>query len=133
MRTFKITALILCVVMLFSACGKQIECASYSENAELGDGEKTLTVEIVDEEKAVTFTIHTDAETVGDALFEHKLIAGENSQYGLYIKYANGVRADFDRDGAYWAFYKNGEYLNSGVNTTEFKDGDKYELIYTKG
>lgn len=134
MKAFKITALILCLILMFSACGKmEVDCASYNEDTELGNGAKTLLVEIVDEEKAVLFTIHTDAENVGDALLEHKLISGENSQYGMYIKYANGIRADYNKDGAYWAFYKDGEYLNSGVEVTEFEDGDKYEIIYTKG
>lgn len=133
MKNLKLTAIILCVIFLFTACGRNHDTASYSEDTELGIGSKTLNFEITDSEKTVVFTIHTDAKTVGEALIEHNLISGENSQYGMYIKYANGVRADYNKDGAYWAFYKDGEYLNSGIEATEFEDGDNYELIYTKG
>ncbi|MBR5479349.1 MAG: DUF4430 domain-containing protein [Clostridia bacterium] len=121
-------------LLLLCSCSGTFETAVYNEDATLGTGLKTLTVLITDAEKTITFTIKTDAETVGEALTEHNLIAGEKGQFGLYIKMANGVRADFEKDGAYWGFYgKNGEYMNSGADTTEFADGDTYELKYTKG
>ncbi len=133
MRKIRLLPLLLAFLLLVS-CGGELKTAVYNEDTTLGNGAKCLTVKVVDaEEKTITFTINTDAETIGDALFEHKLIAGENAQYGLYIKMVNGVRADFEDDGAYWGFYKNGEYMNSGVDTTEFADGDTYELKYTKG
>ena len=133
MKSFKILAFIFCFIFLFTACSTPAQTSSYSENTELGSGSKTLTVEITDTEKTVVFTIHTDAKTVGEALVAHNLVSGDKSQYGMYIKIANGVRADYDKDGAYWAFFKDGEYLNSGIDSTTFEDGDKYELIYTKG
>ena len=39
--------------------------------------------------------------------------------------------ADYDADGLYWAFYKSGEYLMTGVDTTEIADGEQYELVCT--
>ena len=56
-----------------------------------------------------TLEIHTDQETVGAALLELGLIAGEESEYGLFIKTVNGLTADYDTDGVYWAFYIDGE------------------------
>lgn len=106
--------------------------ATYKENKEFGNGAKTLTVEVKMEDKTVTFTIKTDKDTVGAALLEHSLITGEESQYGLYIKSVNGVTADFDVDQSYWAFYINGEYAMSGVDTTAINEGDVYQLAYTK-
>lgn len=106
--------------------------ATYKENKEFGNGAKTLTVEVKMEDKIVTFTIKTDKDTVGEALIEHDLIAGEDSQYGLYIKSVNGVTADFDVDQSYWAFYVNGQYAMSGVDTTAINEGDVYQLAYTK-
>ena len=70
--------------------------ATYVQDTELGEGSKTLVVRVEVEENTVTFTIHTDAETVGQALLDLGLIAGEESQYGLYIKQVNGMTADYD-------------------------------------
>lgn len=132
MKKLRILPLMLALVFLFS-CG-DMETAVYDEDTTLGDGAKTLTLLVTDAEKTLTFTIKSDAKTVGDALSEHNLIAGEAGQFGLYIKMVNGVRADYDKDGAYWGFYdKNGEYMMSGVDTTALNDGDTYELRYTKG
>ena len=50
----------------------------------------------------------------------------DESGYGLYVKTVNGVTLDFEEDGAYWAFYVNGEYAQAGVDATEAKAGDTY-------
>lgn len=42
--------------------------------------------EIRKHEKETKFEIHTDKETVGAALLELDLIAGDDSEYGLYEK-----------------------------------------------
>ena len=81
----------------------------------------------------LTATIKTDKTILGDALLEHSLIAGEEGAYGLYVKFVNGIRADYDLDGAYWGFNKGGEYMMTGVDGTTIADGDKYELVWTKG
>ena len=106
--------------------------ATYTTDTTLGEGETTLTVEVKIEDKTVVFTIKTDADTVGAALLENGLIAGEESAYGLYVKVVNGVTADYDIDGSYWAFWINGEYAMGGVDTTEIKEGERYTLEYTK-
>lgn len=131
-------ALVLALVLSLAACGAQgsggmWDSATYTKNTELGEGAATLTVEVTAEEKTVTFTIHTDSTTLREALEENGLIAGNESEYGLYVKTVNGMTADYDSDGLYWAFYKSGEYLMSGVDTTEIADGEQYELVCTKG
>ena len=108
------------------------ENATYLDDMQFGSGAKTVVVEVKAEEQAVTFTIKTDKDTVGAALLEHELIAGEESEYGLYVKVVNGITADYDTDQSYWAFYVNGEYATSGVDTTEITEGDTYQLAYTK-
>ena len=128
---------LLFVVCLVS-CGNTVnatgvwEKATYLKNAEFGKGATTVQVEVSAEEQSVTFTLHTDKTTLGDALLEHKLIAGEESAYGLYVKVVNGMTADYDVDQSYWAFYKDGEYMMTGVDGTEISDGEHYELVYTK-
>ena len=55
--------------------------ATYVMDTELGEGSKTFIFKVVVEENTVTFTIHTDEDTVGDALISLGLIAGEDSQF----------------------------------------------------
>ena len=132
-----ILALLLCSAFLCACAGAKAdipyETAVYDKDTELGNGAKTLTVKVTDvKDVTVTFTIHTDKATVGEALLEHKLIAGDDGQYGMYVKRVNGTLADYDKDKTYWQFTKDGEYMMSGVDLTEFADGDTYELTYTK-
>lgn len=153
----KLLALLLCALMIFSlcACNANTETpndtdpsesktenttenlglwadATYTEDKVFGEGSKTIKVEVIAEEKSVTFTIKTDAETLGDALITHSLVEGEEGQFGLYIKKVNGILADYDVDGTYWGLTKNGEYVMSGVDTTNIADGEHYELTKTK-
>ena len=136
----KIVGFMLCAVMLIcvSGCQKQIEnedlwaTAVYSEDTTLGDGEKELSLEVIAGEKSVVFTVNSDCETVGEALAEHELVSGDDGPYGLYIKTVNGILADYDINQSYWSFTKAGEYMTTGVDATEFSDGDKFELTYTK-
>ena len=44
----------------------------------------------------------------------------------------NGLRADYEADGAYWYFYVNGEACMNGVSTEPVHDGDAFEIVYTK-
>lgn len=123
-------------IMLISCSPAKVEplwdSAVYVDNATFGDGEKTLMVEVIAEEKSVVFTIYTDAETVGEALLKHELIAGEQGAYGLYVKQVNGMTADYDINKSYWSFTKNGEPLMTGVDGEKFASGDRYELVYMK-
>ena len=105
------------------------ESATYLIDTELGEGAKTVEVEVKAGEKSITFTIHTDKETLGDAMLEHGLIAGEQGAYGLYVKLVNGIEADYDKDGTYWGFYKNGEMMMVGVDGATIADGEHYELV----
>lgn len=100
-----------------------------TERAVLGEGNAKFDFTAVDKEGNETlFEIHTDRETVGEALTELGLIDGEKSEYGLYVKTVNGITADYDKDGVYWAFYVNGEYANTGIDSTVITDGDSYSL-----
>lgn len=106
--------------------------ATYLEDTSFGEGAKTITVKIIVEGRSVTFTIKTDAKTLGEALLAHGLVAGDQGDFGLYIKYVNGIRADYDLDKRYWNFTKNGEYMMTGADMTEIADGEAYEFTYAK-
>ena len=140
-KFIKSTILLLLSVLLvvsLVACGNTVkkeglwESATYREDTELGEGAKTAIVEVKVEDEAVVFTIHTDKDTVGDALIEYELISGEEGAYGLYIKTVNGITADYDVDQSYWAFYIDGEYAMTGVDGTKIDESARYTLEYAK-
>ena len=108
------------------------ENATHRRDMEFGSGALTVYVEVKAGEESVTFTVNTDETILGDALLEHGLIDGEESQYGLYVKKVNGIVADYDVDQSYWGFYKDGEYMLTGVDVTEIENGAHYELVYVK-
>ncbi len=112
------------------------EAAPVQENQpqELGEGDKLFYFEIgFSDGQTSSYAIHTDAETVGEALVDLDLIAGEDSQYGLYVKTVGGETLDYDSDGMYWAFYENGEYAANGVDATPITEGASYAFTATKG
>ena len=98
-----------------------------AETTVLGEGETAFTFTVVDGDGNETaYEIHTDKATVGEALLELGLIDGEDGDYGLYVKTVNGVTVDYDTDGKYWAFYVDGEYAQTGVDSTEVTPGANY-------
>lgn len=104
-----------------------------SEAFVLGEGEKQFLFTVVDGEgKETQFEIHTEKETVGEALLDLGLIDGEDGDYGLYVKTVNGITADYDTDGVYWAFYINGEYASTSVDLTTIAEGDSYTFKVEK-
>ena len=137
-RSVVLVVLVLSFVLCLASCNEKIDAeglwenATYRSDKEFGKGEKTVEVEVKVEEQSVTFTIHTDADTLGAALLEHELIAGEDGQFGIYVKSVNGIVADYDVNKSYWGFYQNGEYLMSGVDTTAIVGGEHFEIVYSK-
>lgn len=103
------------------------EAKDQTEVKVLGEGENEFLFTVVDKEGMETaFEIHTDKKIVGEALSELGLVEGEESEYGLFVKSVNGIVADYEIDGTYWAFYVNGEYAMSGVDTTTIEEGTAY-------
>ena len=105
--------------------------AVYTQDKTFGNGEKTVMVTVITDDNSVKFTLNTDKDTLGDALKEYELIEGDNEAYGLYVKKVNGIRADYDSDKAYWAFFKDGSPLEAGVDSTQINSGDSFEIRYT--
>lgn len=140
----KLFSTILCAIwivsmaMVATGCsgnaGKEDVAASggqtvWEDGSILGEGSKQFPLTVVDQEGNETkFEIHTEQETVGEALVEIGLISGEEGEYGLYVKTINGVTADYDKDGVYWAFYINGEYATAGVDATAIEEGNSYSF-----
>ena len=131
-RFKKVLSLTLCMVLI-AAMALFAGCSSNETDAP-NEGGKSFTFIVADlEGTEKSFRIKTDAATVGEALLDEGLIAGEDSRYGLYVKTVNGITLDYDKDGAYWAFYVGGEYAMSGVDSTEIEDGQTYSFRAEKG
>lgn len=116
-----------------NSSSKESQTSSPEKVLVLGQGHTMFEFSVVDKKGNETFfEIHTDKTIVGEALQELDLIQGEDGQYGLYVKTVSGITADYDKDGMYWAFYVNGEYALSGVDTTEIKEGERYSFKIEK-
>lgn len=107
--------------------------AVYTEDTVIGVGNTTFCFEVQAENHSITITVNTDKGTVGDALLEHGIIAGDEGAYGLYVKTVNGILADYDVNATYWSFTKNGEMMMTGVDGEDIENGAHYEMVYTKG
>ena len=140
--TKKLIALLLALacVLSLAACGKKDSGAAdkvelpVADGAVIGTGATAITVEVQGADgKSVTFTVNTDEETVGAALLKLGVIAGEDSDYGLYVKTVNGETADWDKDQAWWCLTDaTGEMTTVGVADIALHDGDSYAFVYTK-
>ena len=116
-------AVLIAAMVLCTACTQ----------AEPQAGTKTITVQIiVDGTDTVTKSITTDSEYLRGALEEEDLIAGEESQYGLFVKTVNGITVDNAKQ-QWWCFTKGGEDLFTGVDDTPIADGDAFEITLKTG
>lgn len=100
----------------------------------LGIGATVFRFTVVDlDGNTKQFEISTDKTTVGAALLELGLIAGENSAYGLYVKTVDGVTADYDVDKTWWEFLVNGESSSLGVDSVNVEAGAVYTFRIVQG
>ena len=130
-KTLKtILIIVLCAVLIAAVA----LCISGNRKTEAPDtSEKAFTFIVADiDGNEKTFSIKSSKPTVGEALVDEGLIEGEQGNPGFYVKYVDGIRADYDLDGVYWAFYVNGEYATSGVDTTKITDGATYSFRVEK-
>ena len=118
----KIIAILLSLMLLsLSACAGE-------KPATTGEPVEFTFVAVDLEGKETTFRITTTKTTVGEALMDEGLLAGEPGPYGLYVKTVNGITLDYDTDGKYWAFYVDGEYGLTGVDQTNIQPGSVYSF-----
>ena len=135
----KLLSILLCIALIAALALSTVGCSKNDKTepvasaetsggtVSMGEGETMFLFNVVDPEgKESHFEIHTDEKTVGAALLSLGLIAGEDSDYGLYVKTVMGITLDYDTDGKYWAFYVDGAYAMSGVDQTELTAGSTY-------
>ena len=131
----KIVSLILCAILMVSliACGgapaETTPSTTVTDGQTVGEGAKSFPLTIVDKEgNAISITVNTDKETVGEALTELGIVEGTMGEYGLYVTHVNGIPAIWEEDGYYWSFYINDEYAMTGVDQTPIAEGESYKL-----
>lgn len=129
MKNKKILAVVV-LVALIAAMG--VTFSLFSEKPV--EGSKNITIEVVmADETSTVYEVSTDAEYLIDAMNEADGLTyvGEEGMYGMSISTINDVRADYTLDGAYWAFFVNGEYCNYGVSQQPVEDADEFSIVYT--
>ena len=89
----------------------------------------TVTVQHLDGQEK-NFIINTDEEYLRGALEQEDLVSGNETEFGLYLLTVDGETADYDKDSHYWAFYIDGEYAMTGVDSTPIEDGKTYAFKY---
>lgn len=118
-----LTLLMIVSVLLLPACGPKKE-----------DGnEIAITVVVVDDKGEETnHEIKTTRAYLADALLDEKIASGAMTEYGLMIDTVDGILADWNTNGAYWAIYVGEEMAMVGASSLELSDGGVYRLVYTK-
>ena len=125
--SLSVCVVLIAVTALFTTGCNDSKTASTPSETQGSAQTVEFTFKVTDADgKETDFAISTDKKTVGEALLEKNLIAGDDSEYGLYVKTVNGITLDYDKDGMYWAFYVNGEYASAGVDSTDITAGAEY-------
>lgn len=97
-------------------------------------GSKEVTIHVIDDQNSVTtYDVKTDAKYLQGAMEDADGLkfSGKDSDYGLMVDTVNGLRADYDLDGAYWGFLVNDEYCNYGMNEQPINNKDVVTIQYT--
>ena len=127
-----VVALLLVAVFCFASCNKidaegLWENATYRKDVTVGEGSKEVTLRVEIDDQFIDITLKTDAAKLGDAMFAEDLIND-----ATFFDTLNGIKADWDKDKAYWCFYTGEEMMMVGVNDVEISGGESYRFVYTK-
>ena len=108
----------------------QTEARPQIQPEELGEGSTMIYLDVTDRDGGTSsYAIHTDAETVGEALAALDMIEGENGMYNTVCEQT----LDWETDHMYWAFYIDGEYAPTGLDQTPVTADAHYALTATAG
>lgn len=126
-KILALLAVVLVAVLMFFAWS--------SFKAKPVEGAKTISIEVINSaEESKTYEVHTDAEYLQQAMDEAEGLEYTASEgaYGPMVETVNGESAVYDKDGAYWGFYVNGDYCNYGIAEQPVMDGDAFQIVWTK-
>lgn len=131
----KLLSFILCIVLIAATALLAAGCSDNTAPTDgnvLGKGAISFRFKVVDTDGTETaYEIRTDKTVLADALLELGLITVEPGDPGVIITAVNGITADWETEQAYWAFFVDGEYAQSGADTTEIVAGATYSFVKT--
>ncbi len=118
----RLFAALLCVVFVLAlaGCGGSGRESQFTLKVTHGDGTEFET------------KVTTKKDTLGEALLDEEIIVGEDGPYGLYVKTVDGETADETRQ-QWWCLTKDGENVNTGVDSTVVEGGVTYEFTLMEG
>lgn len=127
----KRTQIILLIVLIILCAAAFLLYRQFAPQS--SDGEKKISVTVVHGDGTEkTFTYQTDAEYLGEVLTEEKLVTGDDGDYGLFIKEADGETVDESLQ-QWWCITKRGESVNTAADQTPISDNDQFELTLKEG
>ena len=106
----------------------------HSAEIQLLPEKKAFSLTVIDnEQKETHFKIETYAEYLREPLEKNGVIAGTESDYGMFVTTVNGLEANSDNM-EWWCLTRDGgiEVL-TGVDSTPVKDGSVFEFTFTVG
>ena len=120
--------LVLVLALSLAACAKAPTPTQVTEPSGQTEATLTFTFRMVNGETVEEKTVTTTKAKAGEALLEQGLIQGEEGPYGLYVKTVLDVTLAYDKDGAWWGVYVNGESSLVGVDSVVLEEGMIVEL-----
>ncbi len=129
----KITLFILSMVLVAAMALTFVGCEKDEGRDIIDPVEKTFTFVVTElDGSKEEFTITSTDEMVGEALIKEELVDGNYGQYGLEVHTVNGQKYEYNADGVYWAFFIDGEFAMTGVDSTPITDGTVYSFTATE-
>jgi len=132
MEKRKQTRAILILTIVIVAVAAVMLCVYFLCRPVAVTGEKSITLKVVTDDTASEHQLATDAAYLGEALQEEGLVAGEESQFGLFVQTVDGITASTEQM-QWWCLTKGGEAVYTGVDSTPIEDGDTFEFTLTTG
>ncbi|MBQ6442750.1 MAG: DUF4430 domain-containing protein [Lachnospiraceae bacterium] len=100
-------------------------------------GQKDIKIEVTGSAGDTSeYELITDAEFLKQAMDELETsnvgfsYEGSDGDYGIMVEVVNGESTVYEKDGAYWTLYVNGEYGQYGADAQPVTDGDEYLWKY---
>lgn len=95
--------------------------------------EKQITITVVNQDGTEeVYDVATEADFLLEAMetVEGLTFDGTKEDWGYSLTTINGLYADYEKDGAYWAVYVNDQYGQYAVDAQPVADQDAFKFVY---
>jgi len=104
-----------------------------TDNSENTDSATSFAVVVVHKDGTKKeMTLQTEQAFLGAALVEAGIVEVEENRFGMHIKTADGEKAVFEEDSAYWAVYSGNDLAKKATDLLPIEAGKIYKLVYTQ-